>query len=75
MSESQVGQVNRSGDIERFYNNAEFQFHILPSAYTTGKQNCQYVLLCETVKAQKILANTGYVRAKVCKADVYNYPV
>lgn len=75
MSESQVEQVNRSGDIEHFYNNAEFWLRILPSAYNIGKQNCQYVLLCEAAEAQKISANTGFVTAKVRKADVYNYPV
>lgn len=74
MSESQVEQVNRAGDIEHFYNNAEFQLSVLQSAYYTGKQNCQYAPLCKTVKAQ-ILANTGYVTAKIRKADVYNYPV
>lgn len=39
------------------------------------KRNCQYVLLCKAVNAQKILANTGYVAAKVQEADVHNYPV
>ena len=74
MSESQVEQVNRSDDIEHFYNNAEFQLRILHSAYYTGKQNCQYVLLCGTVKAPKTLTNTGYVMANVWQADVYKYP-
>lgn len=31
MSESQVEQVNRSGDIEHFYNTAESQLSILHS--------------------------------------------
>lgn len=39
------------------------------------KWNCQYVLLCKAVKAQKISVNTGDVAAKVHEADAYNYPV
>lgn len=40
-----------------------------------SKWNCQYVLLCKAVKAQKISVNTSDVSTKVHEADAYNYPV
>lgn len=76
MSETQVERVNRSGDIEYFYNNAEFQLSILHSLTIIQENQIANMSFCvKAVKAQKILANIVYVSAKVHEADVYNYPV